>query len=101
MSTKKTSKKSLKKKTAPKKKAKTPDYTSKRAWKLVSPKHWPPPDNPMARHAETEADLLAGGGPVEEAGAKPAQRRLAALEQAQVMAPAAVPPGSPPAAPVV
>ena len=52
MSTKKASKKAT-----PKSDAKASSYTSKRNWKLTSANRWPPPDNPMMRHDDTEADL--------------------------------------------
>ena len=65
--------------------AKPPAYTSRRAWKLIGSRRWPPPDNPMLRHEGTEADWVIV--PAAQGGATAlAQLRSGAASQARAMA---------------
>jgi photosystem II stability/assembly factor-like uncharacterized protein len=66
-------------------KAKAPAYTSKAAWKKAGARQWPPPDDPLQRHSETEADLALSAAPSADS-MTPGRLRLAALQFAQTMA---------------
>ena len=83
-------------------KAKSPVYASRGAWKRYSGKRWPPPDNPLLRHDDTEADLALGREAERAHEITLAERRLNALVHTKETAGAPAPTGgAAPVAPVV
>src|ERR1051326_7036689 len=83
-------------------KAKSPVYASRGAWKRYSGKRWPPLDNPLLRHDDTEADLALGREAERAHEITLAERRLNALVHTKETAGAPAPTGgAAPVAPVV